>query len=137
MLSLGVHGALAQSNPLDVTCGAVKTYFNDAACCGTPDKALGLPDVCPSLDVQISYPAKAGIYTPCPAEEVYYKFMDTNPSAPGYAGCVSEAGFTPCGGCALGTPCTPPPAQSRLKPRALTALPPRPPPSGLTTTRTT
>ena len=135
MLSLGVYSAIAQmSNPLDVSCGSVKTYFKEAACCGNSDKSLGLPDVCPSLDVQISYPTKTGIYSPCPPEEVYYKFTDTNPSAPGYDGCVSEDKMTPCGWCAALAPLAqnvPPPARGALALEALlrTAIQNAPPPA--------
>ena len=94
MLSLGAHGAPAQRNPLDVTCGSVKTYFKDAGEGEMPDKSLGYIYmytyvyihiyICIYIYIyiyttsaphwtQISYPAKEGVFSPCPPKEVYYK----------------------------------------------------------------
>eukprot|EP00962_Isochrysis_galbana_P004536 scaffold1240_cov101-Isochrysis_galbana.AAC.13 len=100
MLAAVVHTAMAQA-PLGTTCGAVKTFFKDSECCspnqGTKELPLATMDICPSIDLQLAHPVKVGIFSPCPSEEVYYEFLDENPVAPGYKGCVAEAGMSPCG----------------------------------------
>jgi hypothetical protein len=53
----------AQS-PMELTCGIVKDFFKGSACCGNSAKVLGMPEICPALDTLISYPAKAGKFSP-------------------------------------------------------------------------
>jgi len=100
MLALPLsHAVMAQTNPLVSTCGEARTLFKDNACCSaTLTKEISdLDGVCPTLDELITYPVKKGVWTPCPAEEYYMEYDANNPSAPGYKGCVSENGATPCG----------------------------------------
>lgn len=90
---------LAQSaNPMMTTCGAVRSTFRDNSCCtATLGNSIPVPSACPTLDELVTFPKQMGNWTPCPIEEYYMTYSASNPMAPGYVGCVSEAGAKPCG----------------------------------------
>lgn len=99
MLSMINSVVAVPPNPLMTTCADLKAGFKANSCCAaTMAEPVSISDgICPSLDELITYPAKFGVWTPCPAETYYLEYSADNPSAPGYKGCVSEDDAEPCG----------------------------------------